>query len=96
MAWWKSRGEWSEYPAVGAQVIYGNGEHTGIVYDFDDTYVYTVEGNTNTNGSAEGDGVYLKKRLRRSPYVTGYGYPAIPGLRLKTADPNYYPSRSAA
>ena len=40
----------------------GNG-HTGIV-----TKVYpggafdTVEGNTNTNGSANGDGVYLRTR----------------------------------
>lgn len=96
MAWWQAKNQWSEYPAIGAQVIFGNGEHTGLVYWWDNTYVYTVEGNTNTNGSAEGDGVYLKKRLRRDPYVTGYGYPEIPGLRLKTADPNYYPSRSAA
>lgn len=89
MDWWKQRGQWSEYPAVGAQVIYGGGVHTGIVTGFDDTYVYTIEGNTNTNGSAEGDGVYRKKRLRRDAYVTGYGYPATKH-HLKTADPNYY------
>lgn len=88
MAWWKAKGQWSEYPAIGAQVIYGGGVHTGLVYDYDDTYVYTVEGNTNTNGSAEGDGVYLKKRRRRDTYVTGYGYPAVPG-GLKSADPSY-------
>lgn len=91
MGWFKIRGQWSEYPAIGAQVIYGvNGDaHTGLVYDYDDTYIYTVEGNTNTNGSAEGDGVYAKKRARRDPYVHGYGYPKIPNFKLKSADPNY-------
>lgn len=88
MNWWKGKHQFHEYPAVGAQVIYGGGEHTGIVYRYDADYIYTVEGNTNTNGSAEGDGVYRKKRLRRDPYVTGYGYPAVPG-GLKSADPNY-------
>lgn len=96
MRWWKDKNQWSEYPAVGAQVIYGNGEHTGLVLHFDATYIWAIEGNTNTNGSAEGDGVYIKKRLRRDPYVTGYGYPEIPGVRLRTADPNYYASRSAS
>lgn len=91
-AWWKQKGQWHEYPAIGAQVIYGtpsDAQHTGLVVGYDDTYVYAVEGNTNTNGSAEGDGVYLKKRLRKDPYVQGYGYPEIPGVRLKSADPNY-------
>lgn len=90
--WFKDRGQWSEYPAVGAQVFYGRGGdmmHTGIVYRYDDTFVYAIEGNTNTNGSAEGDGVYRKKRVRRDAYVQGYGYPDIPGVRLKSADPAY-------
>lgn len=94
--WFKQRGQWHEYPAIGAQVFFGhNGDmnHTGLVYDYDDTFVYTIEGNTNTNGSNEGDGVYRKKRLRRDDYVQGYGYPAVPG-GLKSADPNYH--RSAA
>lgn len=91
MDWFKQKGEWSEYPAIGAQVIYGTtgSSHTGLVYDYDSTYIYTVEGNTNTNGSAEGDGVYAKKRVRRDSYVHGYGYPKIPGYKLKSADPNY-------
>lgn len=91
MAWWKAKNQWSEYPAIGAQVIYGAGEHTGFVVGYDDTYVYAIEGNTNSTGGAEGFEVLLKKRLRTDPYVTGYGYPEIPGVRLKTADPHYYP-----
>ncbi|MGW5426894.1 hypothetical protein ACWET9_06655 [Streptomyces sp. NPDC004059] len=88
--WWKQKGRWSEYPAIGAQVIMGaNGDaHTGLCYAYDATYIYTVEGNTNSSGSAEGDGVYLKKRARRDPYVYGYGYPAYAG-GLVTADPNW-------
>jgi hypothetical protein len=89
-SWFKQRGEWSTYPAVPAQVFYGdNGDmnHTGIVYDYDADYIYTVEGNTNDSGSREGNGVYLKKRARRDSYVQGYGYPK--GLVTKSADPNF-------
>jgi hypothetical protein len=88
--WFKQKGRFSEYPAIGAQVFYGSGggSHTGIVTDYDDTYVYTVEGNTNTNGSAEGDGVYAKKRVRRDSFVYGYGLPKFVG-GIKSADPKF-------
>jgi hypothetical protein len=88
MNWWKARGRWSEYPAIGAQVIYGiNGNaHTGVVVSYDDTYIYAVEGNTNNNGSVEGDGVYYKTRIRRDVFVHGYGYPNYPE-GITSADP---------
>lgn len=89
--WFKKQGRWSEYPAVGAQVFFGYPKdlnHTGIVYDYDDTYIYTIEGNTNDSGSREGDGVYYKKRLRRGSNVIGYGYPKFP-LGIESADPKY-------
>lgn len=90
VAWWKKAGRFSEYPAIGAQVFFGEGggSHTGIVYAYDADSIYTVEGNTNDSGSAEGDGVYLKKRARRDTYVYGYGYPAYPG-GIVTADPTW-------
>lgn len=75
MDWYKAHKRWSEYPSVGAQVIYGEDKHTGIVISFDATHITTIEGNTNTSGSAEGDGVYLKVRARADAYVTGYGSP---------------------
>lgn len=90
-AWFRSKGQWSEYPAVGAQVFFGSYSdfvHTGLVVAYDDTYITTVEGNTNTNGSREGDGVYLKRRARRDSYVVGYGYPAFPD-GIDSADPRY-------
>jgi hypothetical protein len=86
--WFKQRGRFSEYPAVGAQVFFGpgGGTHTGLVYAYDGDYIYTVEGNTNDNGSAEGNGVYLKRRARRDDYVYGYGYPHFPE-GIQSADP---------
>ncbi|MFJ4916046.1 CHAP domain-containing protein [Streptomyces sp. NPDC088726] len=88
--WWKQQGRWSEYPAIGAQVMFGpgGGSHTGIVIDYDATTITTIEGNTNVSGSAEGDGVYRKVRQRRDTYVYGYGYPTYPG-GIKSADPSW-------
>jgi hypothetical protein len=88
MHWWKEHGRFSEYPAIGAQVIYGvrADVHTGIVVSFDNEYIYTIEGNTNTSGSAEGDGVYRKTRRRRDDFVYGYGYPEYDDW-LISADP---------
>lgn len=92
MQWWKAQKRWSEYPAVGAQVIFGTdgSSHTGLVYAYDADYIYTYEGNTNDSGSAEGDGVYKKKRARRSDYVHGYGYPDYKG-GIVSADPKWAP-----
>ncbi|MDF6043263.1 CHAP domain-containing protein [Streptomyces sp. JH14] len=88
--WWKQQNRWSEYPAIGAQVMFGpgGGSHTGVVIAYDATTITTIEGNTNTSGSAEGDGVYRKVRQRRDAYVYGYGYPAYPG-GIVSADPSW-------
>lgn len=89
LANWKRAGRFSEYPAIGAVVIYGHGgnpDHTGIVVDYGPDTITVVEGNTNDNGSREGDGVYLKTRQRRDPYVIGYGYPDFPE-GIVSADP---------
>ncbi|WP_460444297.1 CHAP domain-containing protein, partial [Amycolatopsis magusensis] len=42
--------------------------HVGYVHEWGDSSVITVEGNTNEAGSREGDGVYRKRRLKRSIY----------------------------
>jgi hypothetical protein len=42
--------------------------HVGFIVSWDNT-VITVEGNTNDEGSREGDGVYRKKRLKRQIYA---------------------------
>ncbi|MEU9448743.1 hypothetical protein [Streptomyces sp. NPDC048277] len=86
--WYKSRGRFSYYPAIGAMVFFGptGGEHVGLVYQYDADFAYTIEGNTNTNGSSEGDGVYLKKRGRRDSNLYGYGLPKF-AEGIVTADP---------
>lgn len=85
-----SWGRWSWYPAVGAQVMIGNWglEHTGLVYKYDATKIWTIEFNTNTTGSPEGDGVYLRVRNRADANVYGYGYPKY-CTPMDTADPNW-------
>lgn len=87
VAWFKNKGQFSEYPAIGAQVFFGKngGTHTGIVYKYDATRVWTREGNTNASGSPEGDGVYEKVHNRTDSYVYGYGYPKF-SEDLVTAD----------
>lgn len=97
VSWFKSEGRFSEYPAIGAQVFYGpgGGSHTGLVVGFDADNVYTVEGNTNDNGSAEGDGVYRKTRLRREAFVYGYGYPKF-AEGIVSADPAYGGTKSGS
>jgi len=44
--------------------------HCGIVIKPDGDWVFSIEGNTNNSGSREGDGVYAKKRHRRT--ITKY------------------------
>jgi hypothetical protein len=78
VTWFSSRGRWSWYPAIGSQVMIGSSgqDHTGIVFAYDATYIWSVEANTNDNGSAEGDGVYIRQRKRSDANVYGYGLPA--------------------
>lgn len=42
--------------------------HVFVVAGEDDDYLLTVEGNTNSGGDREGEGVYRRKRLKRSVY----------------------------
>ncbi|MFE0490239.1 hypothetical protein [Streptomyces griseoaurantiacus] len=87
---YQSWSRWSWYPATGAQVMIGDAgqDHTGLVYRWDATRIWTVEFNSNTNGSAEGDGVYLRVRNRADANVYGYGYPKYCSPMV-TADPSW-------
>jgi len=42
--------------------------HVGIIEMIDGDWCVTVEGNTNVNGSREGNGVYRKRRPMKSLY----------------------------
>jgi hypothetical protein len=56
--------------------------HVGFVDKWEDTWVTTVEGNTNEAGSREGDGVYRKRRLTRSVWQVA-SWIKEQGLRIK-------------
>lgn len=71
--YYKDRGQVGNVPKLGAQIFFGDLDHTGIVVDFDDNNVYTVEGNT---GSGVNE-VCRKKYSRNSSWIYGYGYPAF-------------------
>lgn len=87
---YQSWNRWSWYPAVGAQVMLGTngGDHTGLVYAYNATQIWTIEGNSNTTGATEGDGVYLRVRNRSDTNVYGYGYPKYCSPMV-TADPGW-------
>ena len=96
--WFKARKRWSEYPAIGAQVFYGTSRdlnHTGIVVGYDATYIETIEGNTNDDGSREGKAVMRKRRARRGTNVVGYGYPQF-SEGIASADPAFAPHQVTA
>ncbi|MFJ4515187.1 hypothetical protein [Streptomyces sp. NPDC088816] len=87
---YQSWNRWSWYPALGAQVMLGSygQDHTGLVYQYNATQIWTIEGNTNLTGSPEGDGVYLRVRNRSDANVYGYGYPKYCSPMV-TADANW-------
>lgn len=67
---YRRAGRFGKEPKVGAQIFFGKEnaeEHTGIVEKFDDTYVYTIEGNTSNK-------VARRTYKRNSSYIVGYGY----------------------
>ncbi len=86
--WFRDRGRFSNYPAIGAQVFYGpgGGTHTGIVYAYDANSIYTYEGNTSLSNDANGNKVMRRERRRRDAYVYGYGLPQFTE-GVTTSDP---------
>jgi hypothetical protein len=87
--WFRSRGLYGNTPKVGAigflhSSTLGRIHHTFFVeaVHADGTFT-TIEGNTNTNGSAQGDGVYRLRRRVSSVYTFGYpDYRTAPRVSL--------------
>lgn len=70
----------TDKPEVGDQIFFGsvgNSNHTGIVYEVDDTTVYTVEGNTSgADGVVPNGGAVCRKSYPlASSAIAGYGRP---------------------
>ena len=70
--YYKNKGQFYTKAQIGDQIFFKNSKgvrtHTGLVYQVDNNYVYTVEGNT-------GDGVRQKKYAINSSSIYGYGRP---------------------
>ncbi len=80
--YYEEHGRLFDTPQRGDQVFFYNPErthacHTGLVYDVDETCIYTVEGNTSSDpGVVENGGSVNKKRyLLTDERLAGYGRP---------------------
>ena len=82
MNYYKTKGQLKTTPKIGDQIFFksssGEISHTGLVYDVDKTYVYTIEGNTSSASGvvANGGGVFAKKYKLNYGQIAGYGRPA--------------------
>lgn len=78
--YFKNKNQYYETPKVGDQIFFKKGAiltHTGLVYKVDNTYVYTVEGNTYESNQvvSNGESVCKKKYKLNSSFIDGYGRP---------------------
>ena len=82
MNYYKVKGQLETTPKIGDQIFFkdssGAVNHTGLVYDVDNYYVYTIEGNTSSASGvvANGGGVFAKKYSLNYGSIAGYGRPA--------------------
>ena len=82
--YYKNNGEWHLTPAKGDVIFFKDGYgticHTGLVYDVDTRYVYTIEGNTSTaSGVVDNGGSVAKKKYALNySRIAGYGRPKYP------------------
>lgn len=79
--YFKNNGEWYKSPKVGDQIFFTNSKggicHTGLVYAIDNTYVYTIEGNTSSSSGVVANGGCVRKKSYKLSYnrIAGYGRP---------------------
>ena len=76
LAWFQSRNLVTKgYGAKPGDIVYfyyasmGRVAHVGVVERIEGNYIYTIEGNTNTTGARQGNGVYrLKRKIASTMY----------------------------
>ena len=79
--YYKNKGQYYTTPEVGDQIFFKNSsggiQHTGLVYNLDSKYVYTIEGNTSSSSGvvANGGSVAQKKYSLSYKFIDGYGRP---------------------
>lgn len=86
--WFKARGRAVSRPQAGdiMYVYYAYQKsigHIGIVERVEGNYVITIEGNTNNNGSAQGNGVYrLRRPISGNLYFVRPAYSSVPVAKI--------------
>lgn len=75
--YYKQKGQFYNSPKVGDQIFFNKYAHTGLVVGIDNSYVYTIEGNTSSASGvvANGGCVRDKKYSINSSSIDGYGRP---------------------
>lgn len=86
----KAQGRWSNTPSKGAVIIFcnssGTASHTGIVYAYDDNYVYTNEGNTSAGSTVIANGGAVCKKAYSRGYSRILGYWALDYESIESED----------
>lgn len=77
--YYRDAGRWGSSPRLAAQIFFlddeGSEGHTGGVVGYDETNVYTVEGNTGYGEGYSSGAVFKRSYRRDDPCIAGYGYP---------------------
>ena len=101
--YYKSIGRWFKSPKLGDQIFFYNSSrtdivHTGMVVKIDNTYVYTIEGNTSSaSGVVANGGCVAEKKYKLSYYrIAGYGRPWYDEEPKKETKPAAKPTTSTA
>lgn len=79
-AWSEGGSAYCQGARVGDQVFFRNFAHTGLVYDWDDNYIYTIEGNVN------GNRVETRRYSLSDTSIDGFGHPRYDGDEYPTSD----------
>lgn len=75
---WHDASDTSYQPKRG-DIFYKGGDHTGIVLDSDDKYIYTIEANTSSDEGVSGCvNTRIRERSGNNPYITTGGYYSPP------------------
>lgn len=75
---WHDASDTSYQPKRG-DIFYKGGDHTGIVLDSDDKYIYTIEANTSSDEGVSGCvNTRIRERNGNAPYITTGGYYSPP------------------
>ena len=79
-AWSEGGSAYCQGARVGDQVFFRNFAHTGLVYGWDDNYIYTIEGNVN------GNRVETRRYSLSDTSIDGFGHPRYDGDEYPTSD----------